>query len=118
MAYTFWNPKYERAKVMKTVKIDGVDYYLNIFDTRIMDLMRNITQFRQHPYDSSIPLTTVSHRYYGTTTLDWVIIMYNGYIHEFEIPDGTIMRIPSLSNVGRVFADVRQPSQVGQVTTI
>lgn len=118
MTHTFYNPKYEMAKVMRSVQIGDTTYVVNMFDPKLLDLLNGITQYRQYQYESTIPLTTVSYKSYNTTTLDWVILMYNGGIHEFELEDGMLLRIPSLASVGQVFAEARSPSRIGQTTSI
>lgn len=118
MTYTFYNPKYEMINVMRPVQVSDTVYYVNVFDPRIIEMMLGITEWRAYTHDSTVPLTTVSYRYYNTTTLDWVILTYNGGIHEFEIEDGALLRIPSLASVGQVFAQARSPSRIGQSTSI
>lgn len=118
MPYTFYNPKYERAKVMRTVEFNDNVFYLDIFDPKLVELMRNIKRYKPYQYDITIPLTTVSYKSYMTTTLDWVILMYNGFCHEFEIEDGTVLKVPALSSIGSVFAEATNPSNVGTVVML
>lgn len=45
--------------------------------------------------NSQSRLDILSYRYYGSPFFDWLILYANPeYISEFDIPDGTIIRVP------------------------
>lgn len=39
-------------------------------------------------------LDKLSNKYYGSPFYDFLILYANGYMSEFDIPDGTLIRIP------------------------
>lgn len=42
------------------------------------------------------PITTVAYQHYGSTSAWHVILSFNGYLHQDEIPSGTDLEIPDL----------------------
>lgn len=53
--------------------------------------------------DSAEPITTITSKKTGSTTAWWAIIMYNGFVHQDEIPSGVRLRIPDVRAVVTAF---------------
>jgi len=61
---------------------------------RLLSLLRSRRDLSPYPYNGK-PITTVSYEVYGTTSA-WETILYlNGFQHPDEIPNGSILQIPS-----------------------
>jgi hypothetical protein len=61
-------------------------------------IFEGLTTLEEYDYDG-MPITTISFRYTGTTSLWWVIVQYNGFLHPDEIPNGFKLKIPDLSDI-------------------
>lgn len=67
-------------------------------DPKITSIFENITSVSTHDYQRD-PITTISYNYYGTTSGWWIILAYNGYMHQDEIPAGASLDIPDLDTI-------------------
>jgi hypothetical protein len=74
------------------------------------------TTFSEVVFYGNVPLTTVVNRVYGTTSLLWLVVMYNGIIHPMEIPPGTIIRMPDIAQINAYLNNVQ--SNNGKVVVI
>lgn len=92
------NIQYYRRNFMETVTINGVTY-LNVLSSTLELLINSITQYTSIPYDGHSHITTISYQNYGTTTLWWLILKYNGYQNWWLIPNGAMLKIPSLPQI-------------------
>lgn len=70
-----------------------------------------------HSYDGSLPITTLSYRYYGTTSLWYLILYANGYMHPHEIPSGAALKIPDPSQVSRL-QTIKEVTKSGTTTEV
>lgn len=87
------NPLYQKKNFQPIITIDGINYR-DTLAQKYVDFIPRLTAFATFIYTGE-QLTTISYRFYGTTTLWWLILMFNGYYHWMEIDPGTILRIPS-----------------------
>ncbi len=79
---------YDRYKAFRT---DG-----NVFVPPHIKITPKSTDFFEEYHRGITRLDLVSYDYYGDPGYDWLILMANPDLGnmEFEIPDGSIMRIP------------------------
>jgi hypothetical protein len=94
-----YQSQYDRTQLMKPVSDDNYPYtkILDSLDERVLNTVKNSPVSTSIIWDST-PITTISYRFYGTTTLFYAILMYNGYLHEHDIPRGAEIKIPVIDN--------------------
>ncbi len=115
--YTFYNPQYALSNILGVVTIKGIDY-LDMLDPRIIKFINSVKNFQITVYDSSVPLTTLAYQIYGTTTLYWTILVFNGYFHELEIPVGAVLKLPNLNDFKDIFIPQVAAQRRGQTITV
>lgn len=66
-------------------------------------------------YDGQ-PITTLSYKTYGTTSLWYIILLVSGYAHPHEIPIGAKLLLPRIEDIDKILK--QQPvSNRGRVVT-
>lgn len=115
---TTYDPTFSREKRMEPVYSDRYKEpgWVDPLDPRIQRILTGNISYDVYSYRSE-PLTTISYKYYNTTTLWWVIMMFNGFLHPHDIPSGTQLRIPSLAALQPAFT-APVSSIKGRVVTI
>lgn len=100
---TFSNPNYFLANIQSIVGTydpgDIPAQMLDFFDPVFTDLMNNISNPYVFEVDGAISLPIVSYRFYGTTSLWWLIAMYNGLLYPTDVEAGNVLYIPKIENV-------------------
>ena len=113
------NSKYFLTEYMAIETVTGDngedEQMLDIFDERIQSAMENITSTSTVTYESQ-QITTISNDVYGNTSLFWYILWYNGFFHPLEIPYGTELVIPSLTDFNNNTA--QETSQQGSTVSV
>lgn len=110
---TFYDPRFAISKLMRIVEVDN-EQHLDLLDPKLHKLLSQVVSTRRIIYDNSLPISSISYNAYRTTSLDWFILMYNGIIHELDIPNGTELKIPILRNIEGVFSDPKSFTRRGQ----
>lgn len=67
-------------------------------------------------YDGTEPITSISYRFYGTTSAWYIILYLNGYLHPDEIPAGAILNIPATSFIDNLLRPDSTVITVEEVT--
>lgn len=88
--------------------------YLDMLDPNLTSLIAGLVTVTQHVYNGEA-ITTLAYLYHRTTTSWWIIVMYNGFIHPDEIPNGYTLNIPSIDDLLR--ARRSQKSNIGRDIT-
>ena len=107
------NPFFYRTRnqPFETSLLDG-SQQRNLLMDKILKQVNRADDFIFHNYIEGEHITTISYRYYRTTTLWWAILAYNGFIHPLEIEEGFKLKIPNLNQLNNVF-----DSQTAQTQT-
>jgi hypothetical protein len=108
------DPKYFRYNLLGTTTVEGVEY-LDVLATRLDYILEQVTRSITHVVVDGVPLTTVSNNYYGTTSLWWLIMEYNGLSHVLDLEGGQELKIPDLNNVN---FDLPEKDITGQTVVI
>lgn len=96
---TNYDPSFARSAFMATVvSTDDGSVWIDPLDQRLLNLLNGDIPYDAFSYRSE-SITTISFRYYRTTSLWWLIVMFNGFIHPHEIPSGYVLKIPKLSYI-------------------
>ena len=74
-------------------------------------------KYVSYVFVASEPLTTLSYRFYDTTSLWYLILYVNGFMHPEEIPAGTLLKIPYKDDIEFLLTETR-PSKSGQTLTV
>lgn len=92
--------------------------YLDIFNpSYAINICKAIKSYVPYPFDGTLTIENISYRMYGTTSLWWIIIMYNGLTHPLEIQPGTVLFIPSISDINQILT-ILPKNQIGQIVQI
>lgn len=117
---TNYNAKYAVLRFIPAVEIEYPNGFIEVaadaLDWRLTSLLNSITDFQPVRYDGSEPFTTMVYRYYGFTTLWWLVLCYNGFMHPLEIRPGTLVRMPSITQIDSYLKEVKV--KTGKVVTI
>lgn len=128
------NSTYYRSKFMAGVehrlknKLDlsaDTDSRFNLdwVDPLDPDLIERL-RFKDEDYDSFVydgftPMTSISYRAYGTTTLWFVIVYVNGYLNPLEIPNGVMLKLPKAEVLEKQLRRKTATEQlIGKVITV
>lgn len=99
MPGTTYNQKYDRSRVLDTVEhpIDGpvVDPLSQV----ILDMCAAVTTYDEYFYREGDRFTTLVYNVYGTTTIGWFVLYYNGVMSPLELVGGMLLRFPNLSEI-------------------
>ena len=80
--------------------VENVSYpyekWVDPLDPRLLKLLDGVKVYKTITWNGT-PLTTLSQRFYGTTSLHFIFLMFNGFIHPQEIPMGTTLKVPTLN---------------------
>lgn len=128
------DPNYYRAKHMPGVSHKLKDlldlsndpeskYNYDWIDALSPELIRRMkfeeSDLVPYAYDGSKPITTIAYELYGSTTLWYVIVYVNGFIHPDEIPYGSKMMVPTTKALRAKFSTERAlVSQRGKTVQI
>lgn len=102
------NPLFRRENFMDVVPSPkyGEAPWIDPLSPKLMKLMQAARIATYHPYRGE-PGTTISFKYYDTTSLAWLICMVNGFLFFEEVPVGHKLKILDLSELG----DLLRPGQ-------
>lgn len=116
---TNYDPAFARTKFMETVV--ATDYeakeWVDPLDPRLLNLLSHDTPFTKYTYNSE-SMTTLSYLNYGTTSLWWLILMFNGFLHPHDIPSGYELKIPQLSFILAKIKSKAVNSIAGKIVTV
>jgi hypothetical protein len=91
----------------------GDGNFLDLLDSRIIKRFRSIRSWTPYSYEMGMNLPLLSYKYYNTTTLYWVIAVYNGIIDPFGIRHGTLIKIPDYTEITQALADIKSKKKQG-----
>jgi hypothetical protein len=79
------------AQIDIGIDIDGGGpTYLDMLDPQIETFIRSLLSTTSIVDDLALPITTLTYRLYGNTSLWWLLLMFNGIIHPLERSAGTL----------------------------
>lgn len=92
---TNYAEEFTRSNFMAEVpsELDGTNW-IDPLDPRLIAIFKEQTPYEEYKY-SSESITTLSYQFYSTTSLWWLILMFNGFLHPHDIPPGYALKIPS-----------------------
>lgn len=115
---------YSLSKLLPVVRVNPYDFtgdsdMLDVLNYRMVSLIRSVKSWRPYEYNGTEHITSISYKVYRTTTLYWLIEIYNGIMHSLEIPAGMILKIPDLASVDEYLRRVRKnDTNVSKVVVI
>lgn len=91
--------------------LDEITYYVPYYDEQVIELdpftpyihefISRLTVFTSVTYMGE-QLTTLCHRYHGTTTTRWIVLMVNGLMSQTELRNGMNLQVPTVENMQEV----------------
>lgn len=119
---TNYDGRYDINTVVDTVELEMPDgkiiQILDVLDARLTKLLNSISEWTPYVYDGTEHITTISYKAYGNTTLWWIIMMYNGFMHPLEIEPGINIKIPTAQSLSEFFIKVIENKNIGRVVEI
>lgn len=107
-----------RAENMGTFTTSLGDEWVDPLDPNIINLVDKFkNSLEQYKYVAGLPMTTISYRLYGYTSAWWIILYLNGYMHENEISDGAMLRVPSAISMNAILREAAANNKGKEVTT-
>ncbi len=117
---THMNVKYSINNFMPVIEVEyadgNIELRLDMLDRRLTRMLSIITEWRPVLFDGTEHITTLCYRVYGNTTIWWVVMMYNGFVHPLEIEPGTVIKMPSLPQINEYLLAVKR--KIGKVVQI
>jgi hypothetical protein len=93
-----YDKSYATNNILRTYELeydDGqLEDRLDYSDWRLTRILRQITSVTSAKYNGVRKFTTICYLLYGNTTIYRLVLMYNGYMHPYEIPQGAILLFP------------------------
>lgn len=114
---TFYNPKYVRSRFVVLTDVDGTPT-IDVFASKVREILERIKGYSTYTFSNMDKLVTISYRAYGTTSLWWLILVFNGFIHPYDIEPGTVIKIPDLFEITKAIADIVNASKIGEVVEL
>jgi hypothetical protein len=97
---TEYNSKYSIANFIPFIEIQdqfgNVEVVPDYLNWSLTSLLATLTDWIPVTYDGSLPLVTLVARMYNTTTLIWLVLIYNGFMNALEITPGTTIKMPRI----------------------
>lgn len=112
-----WSEAYNRSN-FAVKQTESGEYVYDYFSPEIMRAIRNIKTWRPHKYVRGESMPNIAYRYYGNTTAEYFITVYNGIISTVGIPDGMLIKIPTLTEIDDVLNNAQSVDLRGQVVKI
>jgi len=109
---TNYSPKYLQTEHHK-VGSNGL--WQDPLSPAVIGLRKAVTKYSTITYRGE-PITTICRNEYNTTTIWWIVLMYNGYIHPSEIKVGSLLKLPNRDQISAYLG--RNRSVFGTIATI
>ena len=111
-------PDYLRSNFMDVVENPFGEAWIDPLSDGITQLLRQSSKNYELYRHEGYPLTSVSYKFFGTTSLWYVILYINGYLHPDEISLGEELKIPDLQIAQTLIAKQRAVSRTGEVVVV
>ena len=114
---THTNDSYFMSKVLGTVTVDGTEF-IDYYDPTISYLLdffgyRDIEKiYMGKPWPNFVADV------YGTTSLAWLVALYNQITDVMVVPNGTIIKFPHLEDISQFFNWLERRKSVKLTTEI
>lgn len=118
---TFYNPAYARSKFITEIEIINnfqSEKTVDLLNPKLGKLINSLTIFSTRQYQTNEKIVNISYSVYGTTSLWWIIIIATGLIHPYEIPVGTLLYLPNLTELVEAINKLSDTSNKSRVVTI
>lgn len=116
---TNYNPKYSivRLTPIHEYEYDNgfVENIPDMLNWKLAVLLKAIQNWAPYEYDGTKPITTIAYETYGTTTVWWIILMYNGFMHPLEMQPGIVIKIPARADVDKFLLSLdKRMNEIGK----
>lgn len=114
---THFRPNALRSTKMEPVNDPVTGDWVNPLQPELIDKLNGSFDTFSHPYTGSEAMTTIAYRAYETTSLWWVILYVNGFMHPEEIPSGYALIIPTRQSMDEMLADIQETKNGQTIVT-
>jgi len=101
MPGTTYTEKYDRSLVMDRVKRDNDGWVLDYTSQVLLDICNFVTSYDEYVFREGDRFPTLVYKAYGTTTIGWIVIYYNGLMSPLELIGGMTFRFPNKEQVDK-----------------
>lgn len=124
---TNYSKSYDSANYMRVHNVAELDALLtsvkqvsllDMLDQNLIDLIYSLRTGQTVMIAQGTNLTTLAYKHYGTTTLWWVILLYNGLFHPMQLQAGMSINIPLKVDIDRYISSLVFENKIGQIVTI
>lgn len=109
---TFYDKNWSSNNLMRSYQLEYADGSLedriDYSDWQLSSLVKRLKGFTPYPYNGIEKFTTIVNKFYGTTTVYRIVLMFNGFMHVYEIEKGTIIKMPYASDLSRLLEDLNK----------
>lgn len=113
-----YDKTYSRLNFMGTVPDGSGNVWVDPLDPNLQSLLSGDIPYDVYVYKNDA-ITTISQNYYNTTSLWWLIVMFNGFVHPHMIPSGYSLKIPKLTYIlSRVTSAKAKDSIKGKIVRV
>lgn len=118
------NIRYLYSNFLPIVEVDteetnpNLQSSFDIFDPDLTSLLDSLTAAQLYRYQGFEHMPTLVRRLYNTTTLWWLVMKYNGFYHEWEIPAGGLMYFPVLQQIDTGISAMQASGNRGIVVSL
>lgn len=106
LSSTNYDKRYATNNLMRTYELefeDGtIDQFIDYSDWNFTSIVKKIRGSKAIRYNGFEKFTTLVYREYGNTTIYRLILMFNGYMHPYEIESGALIKLPDPIELGRL----------------
>lgn len=74
-----------------------IEFRRDYLGSSLLKFIKSINSYTPYTYMGYEQITTICYKYYGTTTVVALVLMYNGLQHPLELIPGSILKLPDLS---------------------
>lgn len=95
---TNYDKRYATNNLMRTYELEfangTIDQFIDYSDWDFTSIIKRIRNSRSIRYNGYEKFTTIVHRVYGNTTIYRLIMIFNGFMHPYEIESGAVIKLP------------------------
>jgi len=122
----FYQPTSSNANFLRSKFISAVDVinnfqpenHVDLLNPKLIQLINSLTVFSTYQFKRADKLVNISYKYYRTTSLWWLILLASGQIHPYEIPEGSVLLLPSLTEMADAINRLNPVNQTSKTVVI
>lgn len=106
---TFYDPRWSTNNILRSYQLEYPDGSLedriDYSDWRLTSMLKRIKNYIPSKYKGE-KFTTLVYNAYGTTTIYRIVLMFNGFMHPYEIEIGETIKYPYPSELNNLITNL------------